>query len=117
MTQRLLSPSKLYGTLEALRISLQAHSGWQRLRPLHHEPVAQRNGRAHRGDLRISSNHGNQMCLCLSGRIRRHLPDETVEMKLDAGRGFFRALYVSQRAEAKVGVFHSPASFFSWVST
>src|SRR5579864_9345477 len=114
VTQRLLSSGKLYRAFETLRVSFETHSDGLYARPLHHEPVSQRDCRTNRRDLRISAYHRDQMGSCLSGRIRQDLSDETVETKLDACRCLLRALHIGEPAEPKMSIFHS-RSFFSCV--
>src|SRR5579859_4408356 len=114
VAQRFLSLRKLYGTLEALSVPLQAYAGGWNLRSFDHETVCHRNSRADRRDLCVASDHGNKMCLRLSRRIGQHLPDKAIQMQLDASRCFLCALHIHEPAEPKMCVLHSD-SFFSWV--
>src|SRR5207248_10214545 len=52
--------------------------------------------------------------LGLSGRIRKHCSDKTIEAQFDAGCCLLRVFHISEPAESKVGIVHSD-SFFSCV--
>ena len=51
----------------------------------------------------------NEMGFGLPGWVGQHFADEAVEPQLDAGGRLLCALYVSQPAESKVGIFQFPS--------
>src|SRR6266496_4023833 len=101
MAQRLLSPSHLHGTSEALRIPLQTDADGLHFGTFYHEAISQRDRRTDRGDLGVAANHRDEMGFRLTRRVRQYFADEAVQADLDAGRRFLCALHVGQPAEAE----------------